>query len=460
MANITGTNGNDRLTGTTVDDTIQGLEGNDRIIGSLGIDTVDGGAGNDALDFNNIGKNLFLSYTGGFAADVDLVIGDPTNATISTGISNVETVIGDPNKSNTINDFSRFPIATGNVDVNLSTGRVTYGTKNYSVKNFDNIRLSNSSGRFLGNDRDNTIFVGFGGILPPGTTSTIIASKGNDRLFAETIDYGKIGNAINVLAKLVYSPGSGREPFESVKSEIAVEKGGFGKDAIGAGKIIGAVNKSNTLDVSSSDRTSVIINLSTNLLSGSEGSKDPSTAKVLFTKEIVNFANAVGTNRNDIIVGANKKGKLTGGGGSDTITGGNKNDILTGSDSIARGVGEVDTLTGGGGRDKFVLGDANGAYYIGKGKDDYATITDFNLFQDSIDLGGFKNYSFASGANNSIELYSGKDVNTRDLIAKIQLTGGISNRSTNSRSVMGADASLNAITSNLNILSTASDADA
>ena len=150
--------------------------------------------------------------------------------------------------------------------------------------------------------------------------------------------------------------------------------------------------------------------------------------------EVVNFVNAIGTKGDDKIVGANKNSELTGGGGNDTITGGNKKDILTGTDSTARGVGEVDILTGGGGRDKFILGDTNGAYYVGKGNDDYATITDFNLFQDSISIGSLKDYSFAAGGNNTINLYSGKDVQTRDLVAKIQLAGGISTVNSNARS--------------------------
>ena len=169
--------------------------------------------------------------------------------------------------------------------------------------------------------------------------------------------------------------------------------------------------------------------------------------------EVVNFVNAIGTKGDDKIVGANKNSELTGGGGNDTITGGNKKDILTGTDSTARGVGEVDILTGGGGRDKFILGDTNGAYYVGKGNDDYATITDFNLFQDSISIGSLKDYSFAAGGNNTINLYSGKDVQTRDLVAKIQLAGGISTVNSIARSLAGSSQNLDTIISKIDIIS-------
>ncbi len=129
---------------------------------------------------------------------------------------------------------------------------------------------------------------------------------------------------------------------------------------------------------------------------------------------------------NDILFGDAGSNTLVGGAGNDKITGGNQNDIITGSDRTARGVGEVDILTGGGGRDKFILGNANRAYYVGNRANDYAKITDFNLFQDSIDLGNFKNYSFALEGASTIDLFSGKDVKTRDLIAKIELAGGTS----------------------------------
>jgi hypothetical protein len=101
-------------------------------------------------------------------------------------------------------------------------------------------------------------------------------------------------------------------------------------------------------------------------------------------------------------------------------------DILTGTDSTARGVGEVDSLTGGGGRDRFVLGDSNGAYYVGQGNNDYAKISDFNLRQDSLDFGSAKNISFKIESSGTIDLFAGTDPSSRDLIAKIQVKGGFS----------------------------------
>jgi Ca2+-binding RTX toxin-like protein len=462
MANITGTEGADTLRGTNIDplasprdfgsggDTINALGGDDLIIGSTGSDTIDGGAGNDTLDFSNIGKGLFLSYTGSFLDTVDFQRRYPPEATenfAATSIRNIETVIGDPSKSNTINDFTRYATFGRNVDVDLSTGRVVLDTTTYTVKNFDNIKVPFLGGKLVGNDRDNNISGSLGN-NGNSSSSVIIASKGNDTLSGGTLDYSSLDRAVKFSSTPIDSPFA---PI--IKGNI--DKGGFGSDRInGFQKIIGATNKANTLDLSANnDGASIDLNLVTNSLKVKNIYYDPNDPRstINLSTQVVNFVNAVGTKNNDTIVGANKNSTLIGGGGSDRITGGTKNDRITGTDSTARGVGEVDTLTGGGGRDKFVLGDTNGAYYVGKGKDDYALITDFNLFQDSIIIGNLKNYSFASGGNNTIDLYSGKDVKTRDLIAKIQITGGISNVASNSRSIAGSSLNLDAIISKIDI---------
>jgi Ca2+-binding RTX toxin-like protein len=478
MANITGTEGNDTLRGTNIDplappndfssgaDTINALGGDDLIIGSTGNDTINGGAGKDSLDFSNIGRDLFLSYNG---SQIDTSPYPrrfppfPGENAVQTFAENIETVIGDPGKFNTINDFSRY-FTLSNVDVDLSNGRVTrritdvdssgqivYSTASFTVKNFDNISLGASNGRFIGNDRDNNISVAVFPISPDSSV-TIVGSKGNDTLFGNTLDYSNLNQTIKFFAPTVSGSSSA-----NVYLTGKVNKGNFGIDQIrGFKKIIGATNKSNTIDLStSSDPSGADLNLGTNVLQLKNPYYDPNLPldgpKV--SASVVNFVNAVGTKGNDTIVGANKNSKLTGGGGNDTITGGSKNDRITGTDATARGVGEVDTLTGGGGRDKFVLGDSNGAYYVGKGNNDYALITDFDLFKDSISIGSFKNYSFALEGNNTINLFSGKDVKTRDLIAKIQISGGISSNNANSRSIAGSSPNLNSIISKIDILS-------
>jgi hypothetical protein len=477
MANITGTNGNNVLTGTAANDTIQGLGGNDRIIGSLGTDTIDGGAGNnDVIDYSAEIGAIYLNldpnqYT------VKKFFGDYGNDVIT----NIEKVIG--NENDTINGTlyranntieSRYLPNGTNLNVDLSKGQLKYssasGNKALDFKNFDSVFGAPGNNHLVGNDFDNFIYTGLNYDYLSGTTydykNVIVGSKGNDFLSGQnskndTIDYSNLGHAETIQIATYLTGAPGNPAFSQVL--INIDKGSFGKDkTIGIfDKIIGAVNQENSIDATKELYTNGIknvlgsldVNLANNSLKINFNIPNINGVSGIRQIEILNFVDVIGSKNDDKIVGANKKGKLTGGGGNDTVTGGNKNDQITGSDSTARGVGEVDTLTGGGGRDKFILGDASGAYYVGKGKDDYALITDFNLFQDSINLGGFKNYSFASGGNNTIDLYSGKDVNTRDLIAKIQIAGGISTNNANSRSIAGSSPNLDSIIGKIDIVS-------
>jgi Ca2+-binding RTX toxin-like protein len=458
MANITGTKGNDKLTGTESDDTIKGLAGDDRIIASLGNDTIDGGAGNDVLDYSNLPRSLEASIQLSLSANEIRV------SKIFPGfdiVTNVETIIGTtytpPGTSgafrNSIGFFADANTFT-KVDLDLSKNLITYsspsiGTKILNIKNFSLSGTRAKEVKITGDDLDNNF-------NPQSGQTVVIGSKGNDGMTNQnpdtTLDYSNFDRAITVINNI---PPGERSPF-APQPIINVDKNGLGLDQISGSplkRIIGAKGKANTIDGNRTTTKSFVAGINVNLANNFFAENAPTATDLdSLPIEVINFVNVIGTNLDDKIVGANKNGKLIGGGGNDNITGGSKNDRITGTDSTARGVGEVDTLTGGGGRDKFILGDKNGAYYVGKGKDDYATITDFNLFQDSIDLGGFKNYSFASGGNNTIELYSGKDLNTRDLIAKIQLAGGISSTNSNSRSIAGSSSNLDSIISKLDII--------
>lgn len=52
-------------------------------------------------------------------------------------------------------------------------------------------------------------------------------------------------------------------------------------------------------------------------------------------------------------------------------------------------------------------------------------ITDFDIFNDSIDIGNLKDYSFTFEETNTIDLCLSTNVNNHDFIAKIQIAGGI-----------------------------------
>lgn len=464
MANITGTNGKDTLTGTAENDAIAGLGGNDRIIASNGNDVIDGGTGNDLLDYSSFGADIgfYLTGTANISKSINTTV--PINR---DEIVNIETIVANPDRRNVLYGVSAtfdddpfplfFPKILTTMDVDLSTNRLTYSieagaNQTITLKNFNNVFAGSGNDRIKGNDLDNNIYGGLGNDMIIGSKGNDTINGGGDRAPSQprpennTVDYSNLGRTTKIILAGDYSLSGSRE--------MKIDKSDFGVDTVKVGteRIIGANDRDNTIDTSGLlvDRQ-LNINLANNFLKVTvPGSRFSPT--ITDTYEVINFVNVVGSKYNDTIIGSNKKGKLTGGAGNDTITGGSKNDRITGSDRTARGVGEVDTLTGGGGRDKFILGDKGGAYYVGTGNNDYALITDFDLFKDSISIGSLKDYSFAIEATNTINLYSGKDVNTRDLIAKIQITGGISSIASNSRSVMGYDSNLNALIGKIDIL--------
>jgi Ca2+-binding RTX toxin-like protein len=431
MAIINGTEGVDSLFGTGDNDEILALGGDDRLTASAGSDILNGGSGTDIADYSGLSENITLTPGGGVTKSGggnDLLIG-------------IETIVGNTNQVNAIDASSAGAGAGINVDLSTNSLQVLIpglGIRNFTVENFSDIIGTNSDSRFVGNDRNNRITGGTG-------NDTIVGSKGSDTLNGgggnNTVDYSNLGRAVKILPR------------------GTIDKGIFGTDRINNfQRIIGAVGQNNTVDASTADAGS---SLNVNLANNSLQVNVPGAGSLQF--EVLNFVNAVGSKNNDTIVGGNKNSTLTGGGGNDTISGGSKNDRLTGTDSNARGVGEVDIITGGGGADKFILGDRRGAFYLGNGSNDYATITDFNLFQDSIDLGKLKSYSFALEGTNTVDLFAGTDVNTRDLIAKIQIGSFATTSSkgmSSARSMMGAESLMSSagmgidlISSQLNILS-------
>jgi len=101
-----------------------------------------------------------------------------------------------------------------------------------------------------------------------------------------------------------------------------------------------------------------------------------------------------GGDGDDLISAGEGNNTLKGGSGNDELIGGNGQDSLigvnTGND---RGQGSIDRLTGGQGADQFSLGDAKGTFYddgikTSNGLRDYALITDFNSYEDVIQLSG------------------------------------------------------------------------
>jgi Ca2+-binding RTX toxin-like protein len=114
-----------------------------------------------------------------------------------------------------------------------------------------------------------------------------------------------------------------------------------------------------------------------------------------------------GGNGSDTIYADSGNDRINGGNGNDSLIGYVGNDILNGGAGIdtldgagylfpntpgptSFGEGEIDVLTGGAGVDTFKFGASNrggwSPYYRFQGNNDYALITDFNKYEDSIEL--------------------------------------------------------------------------
>ena len=225
----------------------------------------------------------------------------------------------------------------------------------------------------------------------------------------DTLDYSQLGQGI------------------TINVDGTISKGSLGTDTSkNNDRFIGAIGQNNSFDGTANggipDPNSIFkpnfnIDLSKNIFQFD-------VAGVTRFFEAFNFNRIIGSNYNDKIVGDDTGNILTGGSGDDIVTGGNGNDIITGCNSAARGVGEVDILTGGGGADTFVLGDRNGSFYVGNGKNDYASIRDFDLTQDRLQLGANKEsltVRFDKNERGTIDLFSNQS-GCKDLIAKITLS--------------------------------------
>jgi len=123
---------------------------------------------------------------------------------------------------------------------------------------------------------------------------------------------------------------------------------------------------------------------------GGPGNPDPNPG------EVVN----IGDDGDNVLQGSDANEMFSGGGGNDVILAGGGNDRLNGTDKFARGIGEIDNLNGEGGRDVFLLGDADGSFYVGNQFDDFAIIRDFVSGEDRIVLSGSSSdYRVADGNN-------------------------------------------------------------
>ncbi|MEB3317296.1 MAG: calcium-binding protein [Cyanobacteriota bacterium] len=144
--NLIGSQLNDRLTGSSGDNTIRALNGDDMLYGTIGNDNLDGGGGQqDSVNYSNLGGPISLKDFG--AVDKD-PLGDDR-------FINIETVIASNGVGDTI-DYGGI-ITAGSV-TNLSlTATTTPSGLNFKVLDFENVNGTDLGDSIIGDDRANIL---------------------------------------------------------------------------------------------------------------------------------------------------------------------------------------------------------------------------------------------------------------------------------------------------------------
>ncbi len=299
---ISGGAGNDTLNGLLANDTLNGDGGNDQLFGGAGSDSLYGGTEDDTLDGGAANDQLFGGAGNDYLFAGNAVNGD--NDVLDGGVGFSDTV-----------DFSQ--VTTGGVSftVNSSgTVNVTYGgggTRTDALVGIENIVGTGAADSITGDSIGNFIS-GAGGadvLTGLGGNDTLLGGVGNDQLFGGTgDDYLYAGD---------FSTGD-------------------------ADLLDGGAGGSDTVDFSSGDN-GVIVTLGT----GGNATVNPNGNTSNNTDTLVGIENIIGTNFADNITGDTVGNFLSGGGSDDIISGGGGNDTIaggTGNDNLSGGEGS-DTLT-------------------------------------------------------------------------------------------------------------------
>ncbi|BDI04953.1 hypothetical protein CATMQ487_19230 [Sphaerotilus microaerophilus] len=325
--------GNDTLTGSVFDDTLEGGNGNDSLIGGLGNDLLTGGAGSDRFVVS-AGKDTVTDLGTGDAfavsAGAEAFISVTSSFTASSGTAN----------------SGAASLSTNGVNVNLAAAT---GSNGYLVVNNSGAAVS-----LTGSARDDTLVGGLG-------NDTLTGGAGNDVLT------GGGGSDVFMVA------GGSDTITDFSGGDGVVVSAGAVVNATVAATLVARNGTNNGLVNLTTD--AIAINLSA-ITAGVGGfaivNSSAAAGAVLIASGLRDTV--LGGSGDDIIDGGKGYDLLQGGGGADSMLGGFGDDILQGgdgADSLNGGSG-LDTLFGGGGGDTFVYASASDSF-----GPTYDTIADF-----------------------------------------------------------------------------------
>jgi Ca2+-binding RTX toxin-like protein len=422
------------------DNIISGIE-DDLIYASSGNDTLNGGVGIDTVDYNGpfgtpgLGPITIrpLGVVNKGLNGIDSLIG-------------IETIIGGSSFINTVDSSTATGITS--INVNLANRSLVVNNSTivgfplrFNIQNFSNVQGTANNDVIVGDDSDNLLNGNAGNDNLSGAAGndTLLGGAGNDSLDGgvgnDSLDGGDGNDSlIGGVGNDTVNGGAGVDTVNytgafgvTIKPLGVVDKGVNGTDSlVGIETITANAAFLNTIDASASTGiTTINANLGTNSLVVNNSTIPGFPLN--FT--VNNFNNVQGTANNDVIVGNasnnllsgnagndNLSGaagndtlsgglgndsldggvgndsldggvgndSLIGGAGNDRLIGGAGNDTLNGSNSLARGVGELDILDGGAGFDSYIIGDGSRLFYSTNGNNDFVTIRD--NFSDGLNI--------------------------------------------------------------------------
>ena len=417
IENLAGSRFGDTITGDIGNNTIKAGEGNDRIFYTGGLDTIDGEEGTDTIDFSKFGAavSVTLVTTALSEAGTSDAATIPAGATLRpvAELANFENVVGS-NFADVINGNAGDNVLDGGAGADRMSGGS--GDDTYIVDNTGDraTEISGTGGTdtvqssvtfTLGAFVEELTLTGSGAINGTGNdldnvltgnsaNNTLTASAGNDTLI------GGLGND-------TLNGGTGNDTYAysgNFGSDTIIDAGGTDRISItGTAVLEGTSRNGNDLIVTLSTGT---IRIDDHFTTGTIESLQVNGKTFVLANGLVggdlpgiisgdNGAETMdGRGGDDILYGNNGNDTLLGGLGRDLLDGGNGRDILDG------GTGD-DVLTGGRGGDTFV-------FRPGFGHD---TITDFSIFEDRLDISGFRNWPGISRDGSTLNLdFGGGDV--------------------------------------------------
>ena len=349
------TSGNDTLSGSAQDNTIDGLAGNDTIYGYDGNDQLIGGVGDDRI----YGGNHNDVVDGGEGNDT--LYGDNGNDQITGGAGN-DTLYGG-------NDDDSLAGGTGNDRLDGGAGADTFyfnlGDGQDVITNYDSTTVRNTL------------------VLGAGITAEALSfeKNGNNLIIsiADTADQLTVENYFNGayydLEDVVIEGETVTLASLLEGQEVAVEGATSGNDTLSGSA------QDNTIDGLAGNDTIYGYDGNDQLIGGAGDDR------------------VYGGNHNDVVEGGEGNDTLYGDNGNDQITGGAGNDTLYGGnddDSLAGGTGN-DRLDGGAGADTFY-------FNLGDGQDiitnyDAATVSNTLILGEGI---AADDLSFSRSGNNLV----------------------------------------------------------